>query len=57
MTPEQIAAEYLRRERVANATLRGADCRTILTALAKEVGMDYAEVREIILDNTMTGPC
>lgn len=57
MTPEQIAAEYLRRERVANATLRGADCRAILSALAREVDIEYAEAREIILDNTMTGPC
>jgi predicted DsbA family dithiol-disulfide isomerase len=57
MTPEQIAAEYLRREREAHATLRGADCRAILTALAEEVGMDYAEAREIILDHTTMGPC
>lgn len=55
MTPDDFAAEYLRREREANARKEGADPRAILTALADEHGITYAEARKIVLDRTIYG--
>ena len=57
MTPEQIAAEYLRREREAKATTKGQDPAAIIEDLAAETGMDTAEVTEIVLDATLLGAC
>ena len=57
MTPEQIATEYLRREREASATPQGQDPATIIEDLTAETGMDTAEVTEIILDATLLGAC
>lgn len=57
MTPEQIAAEYLRREREASALPEGQDPQAIIHDLACETGMDPAEVKEIVLDASILGAC
>lgn len=55
MTPEQVAAEYLKREKTAKETVAGQDPAAIIETLAQEIGMDSAEVTEIVLDYTLYG--
>ena len=57
MTKEDFAEEYIAREKAANATPQGADCRAILTALAKEHGWTYEAARDAVIDHTIAGPC
>lgn len=57
MTPEQIFAEYLRREREDSALPQGQDPGQIIEELAWETGMDSAEITEIVLDHSLAGAC
>lgn len=57
MTPEQIVAEYLRREAAASATQKGHDPSAIIEDMAHEYEIDTAVLTEIVLDATILGAC
>lgn len=57
MTPEQIFAEYLRREREAKATTKGQDPCAIIEDMAHALKIDSAEITEIVLDHSLAGAC
>jgi len=51
----QAAAEYLRREAVANKAMRGADHQVIMAEVAAEFGVDTAILIEAVLDRSFAG--
>lgn len=48
-------AEYMHREKEANAKKRGADHQRILAEVAKESGVDSAVLIEAVLDHSFSG--
>lgn len=50
MTDEEIATEYLRREKAANATQAGADPLAIIKAMSEEYGLYWSQIRQAVLD-------
>ena len=57
MTPEQLFAEYMRRESEAKRTKQGQDPSAIIEDMAHEYGVDSAALTEIVLDHTALGAC
>ena len=58
MTPEETAAEYLRREREANAPGgKGADVRASIEGIMSEYGLTRQQVVQAVLDHTIMGSC
>jgi len=58
MTPEQIAAEHLRREREANRPGgKGADVKTIIEGIMSEYGLTRQQVVQAVMDHTIMGAC
>lgn len=56
MTDLQPAVvEYLRREKEANANMRGADHQLIMHQVSQEYGIDYAVLAEAVLDASFAG--
>ena len=56
--PENIQAavtEYLRREKEANAQMRGADHMAIMDEVAKEYSVDYAVLADAVIDASFAG--
>ncbi len=51
-----IAAEYLRREREANARPQGADHAALMLSVGLMFGVTAAEVRAAVLDYTIMDP-
>ena len=49
--------EYLRREKEANAQMRGADHARIMDDVAREYGVDIAVLQEAVIDASFSGAC
>lgn len=47
---------YLEREKAAQATPQGADCRKLSDDVAQEYGIDALKLRTMIIDHTVKGP-
>ena len=54
---DTITAEYDRREKAAKATMKGQNVSEIIEQLAHDFQTDTAVVTEIVLTETMAGPC
>jgi hypothetical protein len=50
-----IAAEYLRREKAANARKEGADHAAIMLSVGLMLGVTREDVRQAVLDHDGTG--
>lgn len=57
MTPEELFAEYARRESEAKRTKQGQDPSAIIEEMANKYGIDNAALTEIVLDHTVLGAC
>ena len=53
MTPEQIAAEYMKRETAMKATQQGQDVQLICQQVADLCGRDWREVYDIVIEHTI----
>lgn len=56
MTDAQILTEYLSREKVAQATMRGADHIALLHAVADDAGVTFGHARRIVQAAIFTTP-
>ena len=57
MTDAEIISEFERIEAAASRTPQGADHQRILQTVAAMSDRPLPEVRRLILDNTLAGPC
>lgn len=58
MTPLHHAVmAYLRREKEANAQMRGADHARIMDDVAREYGVDLAVLQDAVIDASFSGAC
>ena len=56
MTDDQIIAEFLRIEAIADKTPQGPDHQKIAETLAEMSERSVTYIRALVLENTFTGP-
>lgn len=54
MTPEQLAAEYLKREKAGHATMQGANIPKILDDMCREFNVKRQDLVQAVLDHTIS---
>lgn len=55
MTPEELATEYLRREKAGHATMEGANIPKILDDMCEEFHVKRRDLVQAVLDHTISG--